>query len=55
MIDLAAYTTNGVKLLGQKSMQVELKWTCKDHLTKLKVQMIVRIYYYTNFLSPHVV
>jgi hypothetical protein len=43
MIDLAARATNGVKIPGRKATRAEIKRTFKDHLTRLKAKLNVRI------------
>jgi hypothetical protein len=51
MIDVAARATNGVKIPGRKSTRAEIKRTFKEHLTKLKARLNVRISF--RQLVPH--
>jgi hypothetical protein len=51
MVDVAVQATNGMKIPGQKSTWAEIKWTFKEHLTKLKAQLNIQIYF--RQLVPH--
>lgn len=51
LIDLASRAKNGVRIPGRKATRGEIKRLFKDHFTKLKAQLNVRLYLILALLS----